>query len=92
MADIFKDQRVLGIRLVADGSTMHNGLPVVGVVDASGQTFSDNQGVLGVDVLGADKAIHNEQPVLGAVLIADGRDLYNHQLVIPVDAVSGVLA
>lgn len=92
MAEIFNEQRILGIRLVADGSTMFNGLPVIGVVDATGQTFIDNQRVLGVYVLGADTAIHNEQPVRGAVLIADARDLYNDQLVIPVEAISGALA
>lgn len=91
MAAIYNEQRVLGIRLVADGATMFNGLPVIGVKSAAG-TMVDNLRVLGVDVLPADKAIHNEQPVLGAVLIADARKLYNNQLVIPAFAVSGVLA
>jgi hypothetical protein len=92
MAEIFNDQPILGVRLVADGVAMHNGLPVIGIVDATGETFTDNQRVLGIDVLDADAAIHNDQPVRGAVLIADGRDLYNDQLVIPVEAISGALA
>lgn len=91
MAAIHNDQRILGIRLVVDGTAMHNGLPVIGVVEAAGD-FIDNQRALGVDVLAEDKALHNDQRVLGAVLIGDGRTLYNHQLVIPVHAVSGVLA
>ncbi len=91
MASIYNEQRVLGIRLVADGTTMFNNQPVIGVKSAAG-TMVDNLRVLGVDVLPADKAIHNEQPVLGAVLIADARKLYNNQLVIPAFAVSGVLA
>ena len=91
MANLSNEQRVLGIRLVADGTLMHNGLPVIGVVSAAG-TFTDNQRVRGVDVLPADKAIHNEQPVRGAVLIVNGRKLYNNALVVPVTAISGVLA
>lgn len=91
MTAISNEQRVLGIRLVADGSTMFNNQPVIGVKSSAG-TFVDNLRVLGVDVLPADKAIHNDQPVLGAVLIADARTLYNHQLVIPVVAISGILA
>jgi hypothetical protein len=92
VATIHNDQPVIGVRLVSDGTVLHNNLPVIGIVDATGETFLDNQRVLGVDVLDADVAMHNDQPVMGAVLIADGRDLYNNQLVIPVEAVSGVLA
>lgn len=92
MATIFNDQRVLGVRLVPFGTAMHNGLPVIGIVDAGASTtFVEHQRVLGVDVLDEDKAIHNEQPVMGAVLITDGRKMYNNQLVIPVRAISGVL-
>lgn len=92
MAQVFNEQRVLGVRLQVDGTIMFNGLPVFGVVDAAAALFLDNQRTLGVDVLGADAAMHNDQPVRGAVLIGDGRDIYNHQLVIPVTAISGVLA
>lgn len=93
MATIYNEQRILGIRLVADGTKMHNGLPVIGVVAAAdGIMFVGNLRVLGVDVLGADKAIHNEQPVRGAVLIANGRALYNNERVVPARANSGVLA
>ena len=93
MAEIYNEQRVLGIRLVAEGTKMHNGLPVIGVVAAAGGVmFVSNLRVLGVDVLGADAAMNNEQPVRGAVLIADARTLYNDQRVIPARAISGVLA
>ena len=93
MAELFNDQRKLGIRLVADGTKMHNGLPVIGVVAAAdGIMFVGNLRVLGVNVLPADAAINNEQPVRGAVLIADARTLYNNERVIPARAISGVLA
>ncbi|MER9628379.1 hypothetical protein [Mesorhizobium sp. M0296] len=92
MAEVFNDQRVLGVRLQADGTTMFNGLPVIGVVDAGLALIVSNQRTLGVNVLGADVAISNDQPVRGAVLIGDGRKLYGNQLVIPVKAISGVLA
>ncbi|WP_454618371.1 hypothetical protein [Bradyrhizobium cenepequi] len=92
MADIFNDQRVLGVRLVPDGTTLYNNQQVIGIVDAGGSMFVNNIRTVGVDVLDADAAIHNEQPVLGAVLIADGRTLYNNMLVIPAHAVTGVLA
>lgn len=91
MAVIHNEQRALGIRLVTDGETMHNGLPVIGVKDATGETFVSDKRVLGVAVLTTPDVIHNDQPVRGAVLIADGRALYNFQPVIPVDAVSGAL-
>lgn len=84
MATIFNEQRVLGVRIVADGTLMHNGLPVIGISDvAGGVLFSDNQRTLQVEPLQADQVIYNEQPVRGAVLIADGRKLYNGQRVIP---------
>lgn len=92
MADIYNEQRVLGIRLVADGTLMHNGLPVIGVSDVAATLFSNNQRALGVAVLDADQAIYNEQPVRGAVLIDDGRTLYNGQLVAPASAVVGQFA
>lgn len=93
MAALYNDYRILGVRLVADGTRMHNGLPVIGIVAAAdGVMFVGNLRVLGVDVLGADKAIHNEQPVRGAVLIADGRKLYNNERVASARAISGVLA
>ena len=83
MAAIFNEQRARGVRVVADGTLMHNGLPVIGIVDAAGATFVGNLRTLGVAVLGADQAIYNDQPVLGAVLIADGRKLYNGAQVLP---------
>lgn len=93
MATIYNEQRVLGIRLVADGATMHNGLPVIGIVAADdGVMFVGNLRVLGVNVLEADAAMNNEQPVRGAVLIADARTLYNNERVVPARAISGVLA
>ena len=91
MASIYNEQRVLGVRLVPDGTAMFNGQEVIGVVNAGASLFVNNIRTIGVDVLPADKPIHNDQPVLGAVLIADGRKLYNNQLVIPAHAVSGVL-
>jgi hypothetical protein len=91
VADLFNNQRVLGVRLLADGLNMHNRHSVIGIRDAAGAMFG-NLRTIGVDVLGADAAIHNELPVLGAVLIADGRKLYNGMLVVPAYAVSGVLA
>lgn len=92
MAVIFNEQRVLGVRLVADGTKIYNNQRVIGVVDAGGSMFANNIRTLGVDVLAADEAVHNEQPMLGAVLITDGRKLYNDMLVIPAHAVTGVLA
>lgn len=89
---MFNEQRVLGVRLVADGTKLYNNQRVIGVVDAAGSLFVGNIRTVGVDVLAADEAVHNDQPMLGAVLIADGRKLYNDMLVIPVKAVTGVLA
>ncbi|SDL07398.1 hypothetical protein SAMN05428953_12655 [Mesorhizobium muleiense] len=84
MAQVFNEQRVLGVRLQAEGATLFNGLPVFGVVDATSVLFSDNQRTLGVNILDADAAMHNDQPVRGVVVISDGRKLYNGQLVVPV--------
>lgn len=93
MSSIFNEQPVLGVRLVADGTTMFNGLRVIGVrAVANGVLFVGHLRTRGVDVLPADKAIHNDQPVLGAVLIADARTIYNGERVIPANAQSGVLA
>lgn len=92
MASIYNDQLVLGVRLVADGTAIYNNQEVIGVVDSGGLMFVENIRTVGVDVLAADEAVHNEQPMLGAVLIGDGRKLYNNMLVVPVHAVSGVLA
>lgn len=78
MAELFNQQRKLGIRLVADGTKMHNGLPVIGVREAAGGVlFVDNKRVLGVDIVADGPTIFNEQPVRGAVLIADARTMYN---------------
>jgi hypothetical protein len=84
MAQLFNEQRILGVRLQADGATMFNGLPVIGVVDAGNALFTNNRRALGVKVLDADAAIYNDQVVRGVVQILDGRKLYNNQLVIPV--------
>lgn len=93
MAAIYNEQRVLGVRLVADGSILHNNQPVIGIRDAGAtDMFVNDLRVLGVDVLPADTAIHNEQPVRGAVLIADARTIYNGERVVPARAISGVLA
>lgn len=93
MATIFNEQCVLGVRLVADGTLMHNGIPVIGIsAAADGLLFSSNLRTLGVAVLDADAAIYNDQPVLGAVLISDSRSIYNGRLVVPAHAVSGVLS
>lgn len=91
MAVIYNDQRVLGVRLVPDGTAIYNNQPVIGIVDAAGALFVNNLRTLGVDVLAADEPVHNEQPIRGAVLIGDGRKLYNNMLVVPAFAVSGSL-
>ena len=70
---------------------MFNGQLVVGLVDALNQLQVGNIRTIGVAVLGADAPIYNDAPVLGYVLIADGRKLYNNQLVIPAKAISGLL-
>lgn len=92
MAAIFNTQRVVGVRIVADGTKLYNNQPVIGVVNEAVATFLGNQLVLGVDVLGADAQVYNEGPVLGVVVIGDGRTLYNNQRVKPARALSGVLA
>jgi hypothetical protein len=92
MAQLFNEQRILGVRQQVDGAIMFNGLPVIGVVDVGATLFSDNRRALGIDVLGADAPVYNDQPVRGVVKIADGRKLYNNQLVIPIKVNSGVLA
>lgn len=91
MADIYNEQRVLGIRLVSDGTVMHNNQPVIGIGDAAAGLFANNQRAIGVAVLDEDQAIYNDQPVRGAVLIGDGRTVYNGGLVVPANAVSGSL-
>lgn len=93
MADIFNEQRVLGVVLLADGDVIYNDQPVFGIVDAADTLFSDDLRTMGVDVLDADTVgMHNDQPVRGVVLIADGRTLYNYQRVVPAKAVTGALA
>lgn len=83
MAEIFNEQRILGVRIVADGTTMHNGLPVIGIRDSVGVLFSSNLRALGIDVLTGDEVVWNDQPVRGFVLISDGRQLYNGRQVMP---------
>jgi hypothetical protein len=92
MAQIFNEQRVRGIRLVSDGTTMYLGRRVIGVRNAGAALFIGNLRTVGVDVLAADKAIHNGQEVVGAVLISDARTIYNSERIIPVAAQTGVLA
>lgn len=93
MAAIYNEQRVLGVRIVADGTLLHNMQPVIGVTaELLATKFTRDLRTLGVDVLGADQAVHNEQPVIGVVVIGDGRTMYNDERVIPAYAVSGVLA
>ncbi|UPK31829.1 hypothetical protein IVB18_26225 [Bradyrhizobium sp. 186] len=88
MADIFNDQRVVGVHYVADGTTMYNGRPVVGVVAvADGLFLVDNQRVVGGVEITDGSTFYNDQPVLGAVLISNGRKLYNNQLVTPLGTV-----
>lgn len=85
MAEIFNNQRVVGVRVLSDGATIHNNQPVVGIVQAiDGVLFTENKRVLGVESLNDDAAIYNDQPVLGVVEINDGRELYNFRPVIPV--------
>jgi len=48
-----------------------------------------NLTTLGVDILVADQTIYNEQVVRGAVIITDGRKLYNYQRVIPCSSRGG---
>lgn len=91
MAQLFNEQRILGVRQQVDGTAMFNGLPVIGVVDLGGTLFSDNRRALGIDVLAVDAAIYNDQPVRGVVKIVDGRKLYGNQLVIPIKVNSGAL-
>lgn len=89
MADIFNDQRVVGICYVPDGTTMYNGRPVVGVYAvADGLFLVDNQRVVGGVEITDGSTFYNDQPVLGAVLIQDGRKLYNNQLVTPLGTAS----
>ena len=92
MASIYNSQRVLGVRLQAEGATMHNFQRTIGIVPvADAVTFSGNDQTLGVAMLGADQAIYNDQPVIGGVLISDGRTMYNDQPVVPVSVRSGAM-
>lgn len=90
MADLYNRKPILGVRLVEDGETMHNGAPVFGVYEVdSSVSFDDSQYVLGVDVLDTDETMNNMQPVRGVVLIEDGRRMYNNRRVVPAFAVGG---
>lgn len=91
MAEIFNNQRVLGIQLVDDGEVIHNNQPVIGIREVDGGVlFSDNQPVLGVDILSDPSGtIHNDQPIIGAVVIDDDRVMYNNRRVVPVSVLSG---
>ncbi|WP_425376295.1 hypothetical protein [Rhizobium vallis] len=87
MAEIFNEQRVIGVHIVPDGTVLHNGQRVVGIREAgSGVLFTGGRRVLGVSVLSGSEVIYNEQVVIGAVIIRDGRTLYNGM---PVVTVSG---
>lgn len=84
MAEIFNEQRTLGIVIVPDGTLMHNGLPVIGIREAApGVLFIDNQRVTKVVPLSSGAQIYNDQPVRGAVVISDARLLYNGLRVLP---------
>ncbi|TIT90391.1 MAG: LamG domain-containing protein [Mesorhizobium sp.] len=87
MASIFNEQRVLGVRIVADGTTMYNGLPVIGLYDAGAVLFGNNLRTLSVNVISTADAMYNDQPVRGAVVISDGRKMYKNQPVIPVSGI-----
>lgn len=89
MASIFNEQRVLGARVVSDGTLLFNQQPVIGVRVEASATFIGSQRVLGVDVLPSDRPIYNDQPVRGVVVIGDARKLYNGRLVIPVRDLQG---
>jgi hypothetical protein len=92
MADLYNSQRILGVRLQAEGATMHNFQRTIGIVPvADAVTFSGNDQTLGIAMLGADQAIYNDQPVIGGVLISDGRTIYNDQPVVPVSVRSGAM-
>lgn len=85
MAEIFNEQRVIGVHIVPDGTVLHNGQRVVGIREAeSGVLFTEGRRVLGVSVLSGSEVIYNEQLVVGVVIIADGRTLYNGMPVVPV--------
>ena len=77
MAEIFNEQRVIGVHIVPDGTVLHNGQRVVGIREADGGVlFTGGRRVLGVSVLSGNEVIYNEQVVIGAVIIRDGRTLY----------------
>lgn len=85
MAEIFNEQRVVGVHIVPDGTVLHNGQRVVGIREAeSGVLFTEGRRVLGVSVLSGSEVIYNEQVVIGVVIIADGRTLYKGMPVVPV--------
>ncbi|MGZ2483996.1 hypothetical protein ACVITL_002519 [Rhizobium pisi] len=85
MAEIFNEQRVIGVHIVPDGTVLHNGQRVVGIREAeSGVLFTGGRRVLGVSVLSGSEVIYNEQVVIGAVIIRDGRTFYNGMPVVPV--------
>jgi hypothetical protein len=83
MATRFNQKRRLGVVIVPDGTLIYNNQPVIGIQDAGAVLILGNLPTIGVDVLPANQAIYNEQVVRGAVIIADGRKLYNNRRVIP---------
>ena len=90
MAEIFNEQRVIGVHIVPDGTVLHNGQRVVGIREAgSGALFADSRRVLGVSVLSGSEVIYNEQVVIGVVIIQDGRKQYNGMPVVPVNGSGG---
>jgi hypothetical protein len=85
MSILFDMQRRLGVVFVPDGTILYNNKPVIGIAPGfAGVPMANNMLVRGVDVV-AGPGIYNEMPVRGAVLITDGRLLYNNQRVIPTD-------
>lgn len=93
MAVIINHQLVQGVVILdeADGQTIFNSQPVVGVRAVDEDVgFVDNQSVRPVDDTVGDIPIWNTLPVLGVVVITDDRTMYNNQRVMPVVGLSPV--
>lgn len=83
MATIYNTQRTQGVVIVDDGTTMYGGRRTIGIRQDGAGLFSANLLTLGVAVLAQFQPVYNDMPVIGAVLISDGRELYNDALVKP---------
>lgn len=84
MAQLFNNQPVIGIKLVSEGETLFNNQSVIGVRTATAQRFENNQIVRGVQSIDDGSKLFNGWPVIGAVVILDGRTIYNGRPVMPV--------